>query len=171
MDAGAKKKIGKLSFYGPGGLMGFSWNPIDHLTFIITFRAIPRKDRFEASCEWSDLGKLPREYSEIRDEELFLAETFNRQHGKALLQSLTQAQRGQEGYRYFSSWDFWTPSASLDDSEAWFREFYHDELRDIPDEEARTRVEGAVTLAMSDIKRCAMPWLETKLAHYRNTRN
>ena len=170
LDKKTQKKIGKPVFYGPGNLLGFYSNPVDNLIFVITFRAPPRADDFEASFEWSEMGLIEQEegkYSEINVSAVFSNETFELTTARSLMQTLSM-KKADAGYHSVINWHFWKPKATIDDPEAWYKEFYEDELRNMPDEEAKQRVEQAILTAMRDIKLYAMPWFDAKLAQYQS---
>lgn len=161
MDAAARRKFGVLSFYGPGKLSGFSWSPLAALTFIIVFRAPLGKDSFEASCEWTETGKVVKEQALVLDSTND-NEALRGPHGRTLMQSLSVA-AGDPPDRRVVFWNFWTPTANPDDVELWFKQTIDNETRMLSDVEANERVVSAVDKAVADIKRLAVPWCERKL--------
>lgn len=162
VDADARRKIGKLVFYGSGKLTGFFWNAAPKLVFVIVFRVPNGKDSFEAACEWSDSGKIVKEHALLTDD-LNDESVLRRSCARTHVQSLSQAAADPPGARVVF-WGFWKPRADLDDVDQWFKETMEDEMRDLPDAEARERVEAAVNNAVSDVKRLVLPWFNKKLA-------
>lgn len=167
MDAGARKKVGGLSFYGPGKLYGFEWSPRDELKFVVTFRVPSGKDDFEASCEWTESGKIVKNQT-LLDAGLFELGVLRLPYARTLMQSLSAAVDPPE--RRAIRWQFWLPSSDINDTDAWFKEFMEDGLRELSDEEARRRVEVAVRTAAADVARCGLPWFDSKLKVYQSER-
>jgi len=143
----------------------FVWNPVDKLTFKLIFTAHTRQDDFWAYCQWSETGKAKvAGQGVIR----FADNAWNRVDGFVHLQSLSVEidQRGST----VQSWDFWKPMLDIGSTReshaAYMAEIVAEEMRQISDDVAQQRVEAAVEKTVVDVKRCAMPWFEKKLAWY-----
>ena len=149
----------------------FVWNAVDKLTFTTEFAAPGRQDRFEAYCGWSETGKSNAAgLLWLHDDPLGDA-AFKVPDAMVMVQGLSEALG--DNPRVFS-WHFWEPTIPLETSAeshaAWQTEFIAEELRIVGNAEARQRVEIAVDKAMTDIKRCAVPWFEKKLGWYQKNR-
>jgi len=147
----------------------FAWNPIDKLTFTVEFIVPGKLDEFEALFYWSEKGKVGDNGSELLDHP-FLEKTDQLQIAAANLQSLSIAVATKPADKVFC-WKLWEPAVSFENRAAWKAEYLAEESRIVNAKEARLRVETAVSKAMLDIKRCAMPWFDMKLAHYRKNKN
>lgn len=161
MDSTARRKYGRPAFYGPGKLFAFAWAPRPPLVLVIVFRVVMGRDSFEASCEWSDSGKIVKEQSPVFDDP-FSNSVMQRPFARAGMQALSHPAR-ETPEQHVAFWQFWSPTASMDDPEAFMREGIADAMRDLPDAEAKDRVETAVARAVNDVKRLAMPWFTKKL--------
>lgn len=165
-DSAARRQFGAPVFYGPGQLSGYFWVPIPPLLMTITFRVPCGDDQFEASCEWSESGKIVKEQP-LLDQDLQADETFRLPYARTRVQELSSSVGDGERERVFF-WKFWRPSVDTDDRDRWFAEVLADDARTLTDSEAFARVDGAVRHAMNDIRRLVIPWLEKKLAHYKS---
>jgi hypothetical protein len=129
---------------------------------VIIFRTPLGKDQFEASCEWSESGKLVKKLA-YSLEQPYSAAVLRQPHARTLMQCLSQA-AGDAAPARVVFWDLWRPQADVFDTEAWFREVMEEETRVLGSDEAAARVEAAVAMAVADVRRLALPWFQRKLA-------
>ncbi len=145
----------------------FVWNPADKLVFTVEFSAFGKQDYFDAWCFWSEKGKTGPNGSAMLDFP-FPEDVYGLMNAATHVQVLSAAANDRATVLY---WYFWKPKTSqFDDEKAWYAEFMAEEMRVVPDAEARPRVEVAVDRAISDVKRLALPWFEKKLDWYQKNR-
>lgn len=148
--------------------VSFVWGPVDKLKFVINFSAPGRQDHFEAWCGWSETGASRPDFGPLwAQDDPFRYAAFSLAQAQVPFQALSAASHERPTTIW---WYFWKPTTELGDTReshaAFMAEALAEELRPVPDVEARQRVEEAVRKSMSDLKRCALPWFERKLEWY-----